>query len=207
MPTVQYVFEILGTGFFAISGSLAGSEKWKTDWFGGAFVGFVTAIGGGSLRDMLLGSYPLSWVGDVNLIYAIVIGVIIAGFFYKFLLRLRKSFLLFDTIGIAMFSILGAEKALNMGIHPVVAAIMGMFSAVMGGVIRDTLTNEIPVIFRKEIYATACLAGAALFVYCYHLGVDRTLNFFISGFLVVVVRLMAYRMNLSLPSFRKESSV
>ncbi len=204
MISIQYIFEILGTGFFAISGSQAAAEKWKTDWFGGIFIGFITAIGGGSLRDILLGSYPLSWVKDVTLIYAIVVGVAISGVFYKKLKRLKKSFLLFDTLGIAMFTILGTEKALGLGVHPVVAAIMGMFSAVMGGVIRDTLTNEIPVIFRKEIYATACLAGGALFAFNAYLDVHRELNFFISGFLIVVIRLMAYRMNLSLPTFRKE---
>ncbi len=205
MPSIQYLFEILGTGFFAISGALAAGEngKAKPDWFGVTFIGFITAIGGGSLRDVLLGSYPLSWIKDVTLLYSIFTGVILANLFYTQLLKLRKSFVLFDTLGIAMFSILGAEKALGLGVHPVVAAIMGMFSAVMGGVIRDTLTNEVPVIFKKEIYATACFAGAALFVFNASLDVDRTLNFYVSGFLIVVIRLLAVRMNLSLPQFGK----
>ncbi|MES2628170.1 MAG: trimeric intracellular cation channel family protein [Bacteroidota bacterium] len=202
--TVQYFFEVTGTGFFAISGALAASEKARPDWFGATFIGFITAIGGGSLRDMLLGSFPLAWVKDVTLLYAIFAGVVVANVLYIPLLRLRKSFLLFDTLGIAMFAILGAEKALGVGAHPIVAAIMGMFSAVMGGVIRDTLTNEIPIIFRKEIYATACFAGAAIFVINAGLGVERTLNFFVSGFLIVVIRLIAHRMNLSLPKFRED---
>lgn len=206
MPSIQYIFEILGTGFFAISGALAASEneKSKPDWFGATFIGFITAIGGGSLRDMLLGSYPLSWIKDVTLLYAIFVGVVMAHVFYPFLLKLRKSFVLFDTLGIAMFSILGAEKALSLGTEPLVAAIMGMFSACMGGVIRDTLTNETPVIFKKEIYATACFAGAAVFVINAGLGAERTLNFFVSGMLIVVIRLVAHRMNLSLPTFKQE---
>lgn len=201
MP-VQYYFEIIGTLFFAISGALAADENSKQDWFGVTFVGFITAIGGGSLRDMLLGSYPLVWIGDVNFIYAILVGIVLMRVFYTQLGKLRKTLFLFDTMGIALFTILGTEKAMELGVHPVVAAIMGMFSAVMGGVIRDTLTNSTPVIFRKEIYATACLAGAILFLILNQFELHRTLNFIISGGLIFAIRILAVYNRWSIPKFK-----
>lgn len=201
MP-IQYYFEIIGTIVFAISGALAAGEKSGQDWFGVTFVGFITAIGGGSLRDMLLGSYPLVWINDVNFIYAIILGVVLMRLFYASLQRYRRTLSLFDTMGIALFTILGTEKALDFGVHPVVAAIMGMFSAVMGGVIRDTLTNSTPVIFRKEIYATACLAGAILFLILNEFEVHRTFNFLISGGLIITIRILAVYNRWSIPKFK-----
>ena len=200
---VQYLFELLGTGFFAISGALVANEKSSSDWFGVTFIGFVTAIGGGSLRDLLLGSYPIVWIGDVKFVYAIFIGVLLARIFYRYLEKLPKTLFLFDTLGIALFTIVGTEKSLELGVDPVIAAIMGMFTAVMGGVIRDMLTNEVPVLFHKEIYATACLAGAILYLTLFRLEVSRDINFILSGALIVLTRILAVRYNLSLPKFRR----
>ena len=199
---IQYIFEILGTIVFAISGALAADHNSGKDWFGVTFVGFITAIGGGSLRDMLLGSYPLVWVNDVNFIYAIIVGILIMRIFYNSLDKYRRELSLFDTMGIALFTVLGTEKTLALGFHPVIAAIMGMFSAVMGGVIRDTLTNDTPVIFRKEIYATACLTGAILFLILYQFEVHRTANFIISGLLIISIRILAVYFKWSIPKFR-----
>lgn len=203
---IQYLFEILGTAFFAISGALAANKKSTPDWFGATFIGFITAIGGGSLRDVLLGSYPIVWVKDVNFIYAILTGTVLASVFFTTLHKLRKTLFLFDTLGIALFTIVGAEKALSLGAGPEIAAIMGMFSAVMGGVLRDILTQEIPVIFHKEIYATACLAGATLYLGLNSFHIGRDLNFWISGGLIVGIRVLAVRYNLSLPKFKSEST-
>lgn len=202
---IQYIFELLGTGFFAISGALAANDKARPDWFGVTFIGFITSIGGGSLRDILLGSYPLVWVGNVHFIYAIFAGVALASLFFPYLIRLRRTFFLFDTLGIAMFTILGTEKALSLGTHPLIAAMMGMFTAVMGGVIRDVLTREIPVIFLKEIYATACLAGAGVYILLDAAGAGREWCFFLSGVFIVLVRIVAVRYKLSLPRFRKDA--
>jgi len=110
--------------------------------------------------------------------------------------------MLFDTLGIALFTIVGVEKALGLGVSPVVAIIMGMFTAIMGGVIRDMMINEIPIVFRKEIYASACLAGAVMYVSLETLGLSRTPNFFISGGLIVAIRLAALQYNLSIPKFK-----
>lgn len=202
---LQYALELFGTFFFAISGAMAVHDK-EHDWFGAGFTGFITAIGGGSLRDMLLGSYPLVWIKDINFIYAIFSGVLISLMFFTRLLKLKRTFFLFDTLGISFFTILGVEKALSLGVRPEIAAIMGMFSAVMGGVIRDTIANEMPVIFRKEIYATACLAGALVYLLLdLQTPLDRNINLLVSISVIIVIRILAVKFNLALPGFKKPS--
>ena len=195
---LQYALELVGTFVFAISGALAIRER-EHDMFGAGFTGFITAIGGGTLRDILLDSYPLVWIGDVWFLYAILCGIMAAFIFPNFLSKLRKTFFLFDTVGIAFFTVLGVEKALNLGVRPEIAAIMGMFSAVMGGVIRDTLTNEIPILFRKEIYASACLAGAIFYLVLNYFGVSRAINLLASIAVIIAIRLVSMKYKLSLP--------
>ncbi|WP_339705458.1 trimeric intracellular cation channel family protein [Algoriphagus aquimarinus] len=195
---LQYGLELVGTFVFAISGALAIREQ-EHDMFGAGFTGFITAIGGGTLRDILLDSYPLVWIGDVNFLYAILVGVLAAFTFPKFLSKLRRTFFLFDTLGIAFFTVLGVEKALNLGVRPEIAAIMGMFSAVMGGVIRDTLTNELPILFRKEVYASACLAGAIFYLVLNSFEVPRDINLLISIAVIIAIRMLSMKYKLSLP--------
>ena len=199
---IQYYFEIFGVIFYGISGALAADEKSGKDWFGVTFTAFITSLGGGTIRDVLLGAYPIMWIKDVNIVYAVATGIILAAIFYNFFLKLRKTFMLFDTLGIALFTIVGVEKALGLGVGPVVAIVMGMFTAIMGGVIRDMMINEIPIVFRKEIYASACLAGAVLYVILDYIGLSRTPNFFISGSLIVSIRLAALKYNLAIPKFK-----
>ncbi|MFO7256844.1 MAG: trimeric intracellular cation channel family protein [Bacteroidota bacterium] len=197
----QYALEMLGTFFFAISGALAVQDQ-HDDLFGAGFTGFVTAIGGGTLRDIMLGSYPLVWIGDIGYLYAIFAGIIVAFIFVKSLERLKRTFLVFDALGISFFTILGVEKALALGVRPEIAAIMGMFTAIMGGVLRDVLTNETPVLFRKEIYATACLAGAILYLILFRAGVERNINMTASIILIFLIRILAVKYRLALPNFR-----
>jgi uncharacterized membrane protein YeiH len=202
MSDFLYPLELVGTFFFAVSGALAVQDHYD-DLFGAGFLGFVTAIGGGTLRDIMLGSYPLVWIGDIYFLYSIFAGVMAAYLFYKPLIRLKRTFLIFDALGISFFTVLGLEKALSLGVRPEIAAIMGMFSAVMGGVIRDVLTNETPVLFRKEIYATACLAGAIVYLLLFKYDVDHNLNMSISILLIFTIRLLAVKYKLALPRFRK----
>jgi uncharacterized membrane protein YeiH len=199
---IQYLLELTGTCFFAMSGALVATRKSEQDWFGVTFIGFITAIGGGSLRDILLGSYPLVWVQNVNFLYAIFIGIVLTRLFYNTVKKRVTELFIFDTLGIAMFTILGTEKALYLDVNPVIAAIMGMLSAVMGGVIRDVLTNEIPVLFRKEVYASACLAGATLYLVLDSTGVGRNYCYLLSIALISVIRYLAVKYNLSLPKFK-----
>ncbi|MCF0073200.1 trimeric intracellular cation channel family protein [Dyadobacter sp. CY261] len=199
--SIQYILEIVGTFAFAISGALAVKDQKHQDWFGASFTAFISSIGGGTLRDMLLDSYPLVWISDITIIHAIILGIIVTFVFYKFLLRLRKTLFLFDTFGIALFTLVGMEKALHLGVRPEIAVIMGVFTATMGGVIRDVMTNEIPIIYRKEVYATACFTGACFYLILDSLGVERNTTFIASALLIIVIRILAVRYQWSVPRF------
>lgn len=202
--SIQYVLELSGTGFFAISGAIIANQKSKPDWFGVTFIGFITSIGGGSICDIFLGNYPLSWIADPNKIYTIIAAIIFTSFSFNLLLKMRKLFFIFDSLGIAMFTILGTEKALAFHVSPLIAAIIGMFSSIMGGVMRDVLTNETPVVFKKEIYATACLAGSLVYLLFKRLEFSRNICLIISVLIIVLIRIVAVRYKLSLPHFRRE---
>lgn len=199
--SIQYILEIIGTFAFAISGALAVQNQKHQDWFGASFTAFISSIGGGTLRDILLGSYPLVWISDITIIYAIMAGIIVTFIFYKFLLRLRRTLFLFDTFGIALFTIVGTEKALQLGVRPEIAAIMGVFSATMGGVIRDMMTNEIPIIYRKEVYATACMAGACSYLLLDRIGAERNVAFISASLVIITIRILAVRYHWSVPRF------
>jgi hypothetical protein len=204
---LPYYIDLIGTLVFAVSGALAASDKnMYRDIFGVAFTGFVTAVGGGTLRDMILGIRP-TWVVDGNYLIAITIGVIIAISFKYYILKYRRTFFLFDTLGIALYTVVGVQKALLFDVAPLAAIIMGMFSAVMGGVIRDTLINEVPLIFKKEIYATACLSGASVFVLLKLFHVDDNMNSFISVSVIILIRTFAVKYQLTLPKVGSKKSV
>lgn len=155
---------------------------------------------------MILGIRP-TWVVDGNYLIAITIGVIIAISFKYYILKYRRTFFLFDTLGIAIYTVVGVQKALLFNVAPLAAIIMGMFSAVMGGVIRDTLINEVPLIFKKEIYATACLSGASVFVLLKLFHVDDNMNSFISVSVIILIRTFAVKYQLTLPKVGSKKSV
>ncbi|WP_353185318.1 trimeric intracellular cation channel family protein [Parapedobacter lycopersici] len=192
-----YYIDLLGTAVFAISGAMA-AMRHNIDIFGSAFTGFVTAIGGGSLRDIFLNLRPV-WVDDGNYLLAILAGVIVAICCTKTLYQLARTLSLFDALGIGFFTIVGVQKSLDYESSAIASVVLGLFSAVMGGVIRDTLMNETPLIFRKEIYATACLTGAILFAVLRYAGVSYNLNAALCVTVIVVIRLVSVKYRLSLP--------
>jgi uncharacterized membrane protein YeiH len=187
-----------GTMVFAMSGVLTASER-RLDLFGAMFIGVVTAIGGGTTRDLLLGVTPVTWLSTPVYLYIILAGVILAILFRRILAQLRRTLFLFDTIGIGVFTIIGLEKALNLGVHPAVAVLMGMTSAVVGGVIRDTLTNEVPLIFHREIYATACIAGALVYLLLRWVGLDAAMNQLFTVLVIISIHLLSIKFNWSMP--------
>ncbi|MBM9578517.1 trimeric intracellular cation channel family protein [Leptospira sp. 201903070] len=201
---LSYYIELIGVGFFAISGALAAAEKKShhNDIFSAFFTGFITAIGGGTLRDITLGNYPVAWVRDENVLWAIFSGFVLTIFFARYWVRFRREIFLFDSIGIGIYTVIGTKISLSAGVNPFGSVILGMVTAIFGGVIRDTLINEVPLIFRKEIYATACLAGATLYVAFNYLNIDGDWNTGLSVLLVVLIRVIAVRYNLSLPKFK-----
>lgn len=195
--------DLIGTLVFAISGAMAASAK-KLDLFGAAFIAFVTAVGGGTIRDLLIGETPVGWMQDPIYLFIILIGVGLTFLFQKQVRKLRKTLFLFDTIGIGVFTILGMKKALLIQVDPIIAIMMAMFSAVLGGVIRDILINEIPLIFRKEIYAMACIMGATLFYYIQKTGLSFEWNSVISILTIIIIRILAIRFKIGLPGIHEE---
>ncbi len=196
--TIIYTLDLIGTFVFAISGMLAAANK-QFDVFGASVIAFVTAVGGGTLRDVLIGSQPVGWMKDLNYLAVIVLAVPVSYFFRPFIQKLRKTMFLFDTIGIGLFTILGLQKTLDLGLHAVVAVMMGAVSAVFGGVIRDLLSNEVPLIFRKEIYATACIAGGILYLILGYFQLDYNIKLISTVIFIIVIRIFAVRKHWSLP--------
>jgi len=198
--TLFIALDILGTIAFAISGALVAMRK-KFDPFGVFIISFVTAVGGGTLRDVLIGQNPVGWMNNLQYVYAIIFSTIIAILFRGKLKHLNKSLFLFDTIGLGIFTIVGTEIGVNANFHPIISIALGTISASFGGVIRDILCNEIPVIFRKEIYATACIFGAIAFIILRKFNLDDSIVYIFTTLIVISIRLIAVKFHLSLPTF------
>lgn len=186
---------------FAMSGALTAMHK-KLDPFGIFIIAFVTAVGGGTLRDILIGRTPVGWMRDVNYVYVIVIGFILAIIFRKKFDRLRTSLFFFDTIGLGVFTLIGLEKGINIGLHPVICIALGTMTACFGGVIRDILCTEIPVIFREEIYATICILGGIVFFMLKKFNLDSDVLYLATSLFIISVRLMAVKFKWHLPPFK-----
>ncbi|MEM9680117.1 MAG: trimeric intracellular cation channel family protein [Bacteroidota bacterium] len=194
--------DILGTTAFAISGVLVALSK-RMDPFGVFIIAFVTAVGGGTLRDILIGETPVFWMKNMTFIYVITASTFVAVILRNKLNYLRRSLFLFDTIGIGLYTVIGVEKGILADLHPIICIALGTISACFGGVIRDILCNEIPVIFRKEIYATACIVGGMGYFLLRELSLDQNIIFIASGGIVIAIRLMAVVFKISLPSIYK----
>jgi len=199
-----YIIDILGTIAFAISGVLIAINK-KMDVFGILIIGFVTAIGGGTLRDLLIGNTPVVWMRDITYTYVILGSAIFAIIFQSKINYLRTSLFLFDTIGIGLYTLVGIEKGLSAELHPFICIALGTMTASFGGVIRDILCNEIPVIFRKEIYATACILGGITYFVLREFSIPYNDVFIIAGIVVISVRLLAVKFKIALPTIYSES--
>ena len=192
------MIDIVGTFAFAISGVMAAIER-KFDLFGTIILAFVTAVGGGTLRDILIGETPVSWMSSDLHILVVLATIPVAFFFIKILRKLRKTFLMFDTVGIGLFTVLGIEKSLEIGLSPLIALMMGVVSAVFGGVIRDVLSSQVPLIFRKEVYAFACISGGAVYLILHQLHVEQIIGFSVATAVIITVRLLAIRNKWSIP--------
>ncbi len=197
-----FLMDLLGTMAFAISGVLVAMDK-RLDLFGVFIIAFVTAIGGGTLRDLLIGNTPVAWMLESTYLITIIGTVILAIIFREKLRFLRKSLFLFDTLGIGLYTMVGIEKGLNANLLPVMCIILGTITASFGGVIRDILCNEIPVIFRKEIYATACVLGGLSYFLLRKLPLDDEYVYLASILIVIGIRLVAVKYKIALPSIYK----
>ncbi len=195
---VSFVIDLLGTVAFAISGVLTAFKK-RMDVFGIFIIAFVTALGGGTLRDILIQA-PIVWMRDLTFVYVIAGASVFALLFRKKLGYLRRSLFLFDTIGIALYTVIGVEKGLAADLPALICIALGTMTACFGGVIRDILCNEIPIIFRKEIYATACLLGGVVYFILLETSLSTDMVVIFSGAVVITVRLLAVYFKWSLPN-------
>ncbi len=192
------IIEIAGTVAFSIAGAFAAMEK-RLDLFGIFIIAFVTAMGGGTLRDVLIGELPVKWMLDLSSGFIVIISTIAALLFTRVLQNFHKILLLFDSIGLGFFTIVGLQTGITLGLHPVICVILGTVTACFGGVIRDILLNNIPLIFEKEIYATACIFGGALFFLLQNVDFINLPIEIISLISVVLFRLLAVKYDWQLP--------
>ena len=204
LPVSFVVIEFIGTFAFALSGVRLASAK-QFDIFGAWIVGMATAIGGGTLRDFMLGVNPF-WMTNGSYFICCALAVLGVMFFGKYLVRQNNTWFLFDTIGLALFTVTGIEKTVAAGFPFWTAIIMGTLTGAGGGVIRDVFINEVPLIFRKEIYALACVFGGMAYYFCSRLGFDNVTSGIMCGAVVLVSRLLAVKFHLSLPVLKAEDA-
>lgn len=199
-----YCFDLLGVAVFAVSGVLAAGRK-EMDWLGVLVIAALTAIGGGTLRDLLLNRHPLFWIVDTT--YLVVIGA--AALLTLLYVRRRPppgNVLLYaDAAGLALFTLTGAQTAENAGVSPLIVVLMGTMTGAAGGVLRDVLCAEIPLVLRRDFYATAAIAGATLYLAAHALGLPRDAAFGLGMFTVVLLRIYAIQRGLRLPTLHLPS--
>ena len=199
------LIDILGIVAFSITGVFAAMEK-KLDLFGIFIIAFVTAMGGGTLRDILIGDLPVNWLRTTNYSIIILISTAVAVLFNKVIRNLQRTLFVFDSLGLGLFTIVGIEKGLEYQFHPGMCVALGTLTGCFGGVIRDILLNTIPIIFHKEIYAVACILGGTVYFLLSKTGLDNYTIVIISILVVFVIRILAVRYQLSLPDLYKKTT-
>ncbi|ABS64461.1 protein of unknown function UPF0126 [Parvibaculum lavamentivorans DS-1] len=199
---ILMLLQFIGIAAFAVSGALVAGER-QMDWFGVMVLGVIVAVGGGTVRDLLL-DVPVFWMAAPW--YVLLAGCVALATipFARFAHRVRRPVAIADAVGLAVFVSLGTRKALEMETSGFVAVVMGVITGIAGGVIRDVLANRTPTILRKEVYALAALCGALLFVFADWMGLPPLLTFWISSGVVLIIRLLAIFYNWSIPTLKVE---
>lgn len=196
------ILDYLGTFAFAISGIRLASAK-HFDWFGAYVVGIVTAVGGGTIRDILLNATPF-WMEQPSYLIISGFAVLFVAIFRKQTIRLNTPFFIFDTIGLGLFAVVGISKTLDFGFPMWVAIVMGTITGSFGGMIRDILINEEPLIFRKDIYALACVFGGIAYHICLLFSLSTIPTQVIAAITVIITRLLAVKFSISVPALQGE---
>lgn len=201
MVELFYLADLFGVMVFAITGALMAGRK-SMDLFGVLVIALVTALGGGTLRDLILDNHPVSWIRDDTYILVASLAAVGTVLWVRLTRPIHeRGLLIADAFGLALFTVYGTEVALQHQVPISTAVIMGVMTGVAGGVIRDVICNEIPLIFQKEIYATACIAGSLVFIGLRHLDLAHELTTVIAMLVVLLTRLAAIHWHLSLPQF------
>ncbi|MFD0939574.1 trimeric intracellular cation channel family protein [Pedobacter boryungensis] len=198
--STTYLIEILGTISFAISGSFAAMQR-RLDPFGVLIIAFVTSIGGGTVRDLLLGDTPVAWMRDVNYCLLILVTSLLTIFFKTQIKKFKVTLFLFDSLGLGLFTMVGVQKGIVFGLSPGICVALGTITGCFGGVIRDTLLNTIPLIFRKEIYATACILGGVLYFALLYFNLKTDIAKIMVIAFIFTLRIIVVRYKLALPKF------
>lgn len=196
-----YLLDMVGVIACAIAGTLLAQHK-GFDIAGCILVSMVNAIGGGTLRDMALDRHPLFWMTDLNYVIVITVTSLILQIFFHLYHKIDKALKLFDAIGLAAFSVIGFKVALAQDVSPVIAVMMGVWTAIIGGLLRDIICNEIPLLLQREIYITASIAGSVTYLALDYWGVDAVTNEFMMLFIIFTVRMLALKFDWHLPSIR-----
>ena len=196
-----YLLDMVGVIACAIAGTLLAQHK-GFDIAGCILVSMVNAIGGGTLRDMALDRHPLFWMTDLNYVIVITITSLILQIFFHLYHKIDKALKFFDAIGLAAFSVIGFKVALAQDVSPVIAVMMGVWTAIIGGLLRDIICNEIPLLLQREIYITASIAGSVTYLALDYWGVDAVTNEFMMLFIIFAVRMLALKFDWHLPSIR-----
>ncbi len=206
MPThFLQVIDILGTFSFAVSGAFLAMQK-KLDPFGVLVLSFVTAIGGGTLRDIMIGNLPVSWLRNETATIVIFSSAIATLFFGRYLKQFTTTLFLFDALGLGLFTIIGIELGIEKEFSTGVCIALGTITACFGGVIRDVLLNDVPLLFRKEIYAMACIAGGLIYFGLKKIDLDADISRIICILVIFTIRVLAVYYKLSLPKFYTEKN-
>ena len=196
--TIAEIINIGGTFSFAVSGAFAAMQK-RFDVFGVLIIAFATSVGGGTLRYVLLGDTPVFWLKNANYSLLILFTAVLAMVFWKKIKSLKITLFLFDSLGLGFFTIIGLQKGLSYDLSPGICVALGTVTGCFGGIIRDILLNDIPLIFRKEIYATACIVGCLVFLLLRYLGVESGVVKIASVSVIFLIRIIAVKFNLVLP--------
>lgn len=202
---LHYLF-IMGICVEAITGAIAAGRK-KMDFFGVMLIACIAALGGGTVRDTLFNTYPLTWVSHPEYLLYTSGCAFLTIFIANFLVKIVKVFLVLDALGLSAFVILGTQKILASGLPPSVAVISGLVTGICGGMLRDILCNDIPLVLRKELYAVIALAGALLFIVLAHFKVSSNLDILITLITIFSARLLAIFFQVEMPKFDYSNSV
>ncbi|MBO9202886.1 MULTISPECIES: trimeric intracellular cation channel family protein [Niastella] len=192
------LIDILGTITFAISGVFAAMEK-RLDIFGILIISFITSIGGGTLRDVLLGDLPVKWMADIETPLIILASATCAILFRHIIKNFQQTLFIFDSLGLGFFTVLGIQKGIRFGLNPGICVVLGTITGCFGGVIRDILLNNIPLIFRREIYATACILGGIIYFILFETSFPKEWLDVTVMLVVFSIRFLAVKFNLVLP--------
>ncbi len=192
------LFDFIGTAVFAITGALAAGSK-RMDIFGVVVLGGVTALGGGTLRDVILGAHPIFWIEDTSYLWVAALAAIVTFFSSRYWTLHQKTLLYADALGLATFTVIGFQRGYQeTGLYSV-GIVMGVMTSVVGGMIRDVLAGDIPLILRREIYASASLCGAVLYALLWSLAVPNLFAALTAAFVTLGIRVATIRRNVSLP--------